>query len=128
MDKIQNKPNSSVQHTPSSESFQVYLSSYCSTLYTNILEKLSYKETAHISNIFIIMFNMLNAYLRFLDSISQCFNKELCYIFASVINVIYIHMNTLQYSLRNANSWHNSGNVSIQFNYSITYYVTETTC
>jgi hypothetical protein len=25
MDKVQNKPNSSVQHTPSSESFQVYL-------------------------------------------------------------------------------------------------------
>jgi hypothetical protein len=24
MDKVQNKPNSSVQHTPSSESFQVY--------------------------------------------------------------------------------------------------------
>jgi hypothetical protein len=26
MDRVQNKPNSSVQHTPSSESFQVYLS------------------------------------------------------------------------------------------------------
>jgi hypothetical protein len=25
MDKVQNKPNSSVQHTPSSESFQVYV-------------------------------------------------------------------------------------------------------
>jgi hypothetical protein len=25
MDKVQNKPNSSVQHKPSSESFQVYL-------------------------------------------------------------------------------------------------------
>jgi hypothetical protein len=25
MDRVQNKPNSSVQHTPSSESFQVYL-------------------------------------------------------------------------------------------------------
>jgi hypothetical protein len=28
MDKVQNKPNSSVQHKPSSESFQVYLFIY----------------------------------------------------------------------------------------------------
>jgi hypothetical protein len=28
MDKVQNKPNSSVQHTPSSESFEVYLLSF----------------------------------------------------------------------------------------------------
>jgi hypothetical protein len=62
---------------------------------------------------------MFNTCLHFLGSISQCFNKELCYIFASVINAINTHMNTPQYSLRNANSTHNSGNVSIQFNYNI---------
>jgi hypothetical protein len=37
MDKVQNKPNSSVQHKPSSESFQVYL--FLTSLYGNTFKR-----------------------------------------------------------------------------------------
>jgi hypothetical protein len=60
MDRVQKKPNSSVQHTPSSESFQVYQDICCimRAVYTTIFVK---KQTGHYCiNVCFILVLMLH--------------------------------------------------------------------
>jgi hypothetical protein len=60
MDKVQNKPNSSVQHTPSSESFQVYPLNniFIYWFYFQIIE-LHYKIEEFLKRVYLVILSYI---------------------------------------------------------------------